>query len=138
MLDRQRIVAFSYQRIKIHTLAAIALLLIYPALTKAADNYWNLTSGNWSDTNPSPWTLGIEPTSSDNVYVQNGGTATIDQTGEQCSYLYLGNFNIGNTGTIEMMGGSLSVSYSSYIGYDGTGIFTQTGGTNTNSYLRVS
>ncbi|MGA2060897.1 MAG: autotransporter-associated beta strand repeat-containing protein [Thermoguttaceae bacterium] len=134
MSDRQRIVAFSYQRIKIHTLAAIALLLIYPALTKAADNYWNATSGNWSDTNPNPWSLGIEPTSSDNAYIQNGGTASVNQSGEACSYLYLGASGTGNSGTVQMSDGSLTVEWYEYIGYSGTGIFNQTGGTNAFSY----
>jgi autotransporter-associated beta strand protein len=108
----------------------IAILLLSTAFTEAADNYWNVTSGDWSDTNPSPWSLGTEPTSSDNAYIQNGGTATIYQTGEKCSYLYLGASGAGNSGTIEITGGSLSAAIS-YIGDSGTGTFTQTGGTST-------
>jgi autotransporter-associated beta strand protein len=127
MPDTQKFCTCFNRRIKIHTLAAIALLLIYPTLTKAANNYWNVTSGNWSDTYPSPWSLGIEPTTSDNAYIQNGGTANISQTGEQCSSLYLG---AANTGTVDMDGGSLSVGYGEYVGYSGTGTFTQTGGIN--------
>jgi hypothetical protein len=127
MSDRKMIGIFSYQRIKIHALAAIAILLIYPALIKAADNDWNVAAGDWSDTNPIPWTLGAEPSSSDKAYVQNGGTVSITQDGEQCSYLYVG---AANSGTIKMTGGSLSVSNFSYIGSSGTGTFEQSGGDN--------
>ena len=127
MSDSKRIGMFFDRRIKIRTLLTITLLLAYPALTKAADDYWNAASGNWSDTNPSPWSLSTEPTSSVNAYIQNGGTATITQSGEVSSYLYLG---AANTGAVQMTGGSLSVGNYEYIGNSGIGTFTQSGGTN--------
>jgi autotransporter-associated beta strand protein len=118
-------------RIRIRTLLTIALLLAYPALTKATDNYWNVDSGDWSDTNPSPWSLGTVPTSTDYAYIQNGNTAKITQTGEYCDSLVLGSTN---SGTVEMSYGSLTAGYWEYIGYSGTGAFTQTGGINTFSF----
>ena len=60
-------------------------------------------TGNWSDTAPNPWSPGSEPSSSDNAYIYNGGTATINSSGEVCSYLYLGS---SNTGTVLMNGGA--------------------------------
>jgi autotransporter-associated beta strand protein len=111
-----------------------AILLLNTSFTQSADNYWNVTSGNWSDNNPSPWSLGTEPTSSDNAFIQNGGTENITQNDEQCHNLYLG---AANTGTMEMSGGSLSVNASN-IGYTGTGLFTQTGGINHSSFLYLA
>jgi autotransporter-associated beta strand protein len=112
-------------RKKICMLGVIAILLFIPAIASAASNYWNVASGDWSTA--ANWQTGIEPTSSDTAYIQNGGTATITQTGERCRYLYLG---ATDTGTIEMIGGSLTISSGSYVGDSGTGTFTQTGGTN--------
>ncbi len=133
-------------------LMAAAILLLNTSFTQAADNYWNVASGDWSDTNPSPWTLHIEPTNSDNAYIQNSGTATVTQAGEACQNLYLG--SIGS-GTLVMSSGSLTVSSYLYLGSDlgssgtyilsgisqlsanienignsGTGTFNQIGGTN--------
>jgi T5SS/PEP-CTERM-associated repeat protein len=121
---------FLNRRIIVRTLLTITLLAAYPVLTKAADDYWNATSGDWSNTNPIPWSLGKEPTTSDNAYIQNGGTATISQTGEQCFNLYLGATGVGSSGTIEMTGGSLAISNIFDVGHNGTGTFTQTGGIN--------
>jgi hypothetical protein len=114
------------RQIKIRTLLTIALLLAFPALTKAADIYWNVTSGDWSDTNPSPWSTGIEPTSSDNAYIRNGGTATVTQAGETCFSLYLDG---ANTSTVQMSSGSLSI-LCEYVGNSGKGAFIQSAGIN--------
>jgi autotransporter-associated beta strand protein len=130
MLDRRDVGTCYIRRVKIYALGAIVILLSIPAIASAADNSWNVISGDWSDTSPCPWSLGTEPTSSDNAYIQNGGTATITQTGEACSYLYLGATVSGNSGTIEITGGNLSIGYSEYLGNTGTGTFTQSGGTN--------
>ena len=106
----------------------VAILLLSPSVTQAVDKYWNVASGDWSDTNPCPWNPSPEPTSSDDAYIDNGGTATITQDGEKCSHLYL---NVsGASGTVEMSDGTLSVGNDAYVGYSGTGTFTQTGGTN--------
>ena len=110
-----------------------AFLLLCPSSAKATDRYWNAASGDWSDTDPCPWSLGTEPTASDNAYINNGGTASVTQSAEWCSSLYLGG---DDTGGIEMIDGTLSTSFSAFIGYTGTGTFTQTGGTNSiSSYL---
>ena len=101
-----------------------AILLFSPPFAVAADDYWNVNSGDWSDTNPCPWSLGVEPTSSDNAYIQNGGTANITTNSAACNSLYLG---ATASGTINMTNGSLS-AYGEIIGYSGTGTFTQTGG----------
>jgi hypothetical protein len=103
---------------------AAAILILNSSITNATDRNWNIASGDWSTA--VNWG-GVEPSSSDNAYIQNNGTATITQSGETCQDLYLGGTN---TGTVEMTGGSLSVSNYSHIGYSGTGTFTQTGGTN--------
>ena len=138
MLKSQKFDMFIDRLIIIRTLIAAALLLAYPALTSAAIYYWNAASGDWSDTIPSPWNLSIEPTSSDSVFIQNDGTATVTQLGEACSELNLGKSGTGKSGTIQMTGGSLVVSNDCSVGYTGTGTFTQSGGTNTilaNLYL---
>ena len=114
-------------------LLAIALLPLSSTITQASSYYWRVSSGDWSDV--VNWG-GIAPTSGNVAYIQNGGTATITQTGEQCYSLFLGNTE--NSGTIQMTGGSLSVSYISYYGFSGMGTFTQTGGINSissNLYL---
>jgi hypothetical protein len=108
----------------LHLLLAVVFLLFFSPFTYAANYYWNVSSGDWSD--PANW-CGIEPTSSDNAYIQNDGTATITQSGEECLRIFLG---AEDSGTVEMTAGSLTVSYDSYVGYTGTGTFTQTGGIN--------
>jgi autotransporter-associated beta strand protein len=143
MSERHKIEAFSFQGIKIHILAANIIFLVYPSLATAADNYWNVASGNWSDTNPSPWSLGTEPTSSGWAYMSNGGTAIITQSGETCLGLELG-FFIGNPpfskgpGEVQMTGGSLSVSFEEMIGDIATGTFSQYGGINTTVFLELA
>jgi autotransporter-associated beta strand protein len=110
----------------------IALLPLSSTVSQAASYYWSASSDDWSTA--TNWG-GTVPTSSDWAYIQNGGTVTINQAGEQCSYLYLG---ATDTGSVEMTDGSLSVWNSSYIGDSGTGMFTQSGGTNTiSSYLSL-
>ena len=104
---------------------AFAILFLSSSFTSAVDIYWNATSGDWSTA--SNWG-GAKPTSEEYAYIQNGGTASITQTDENCRVLYLG--NTGNSGTIQMTGGSLSVFFDESIGNSGMGTFTQTGGTN--------
>jgi len=103
----------------------------------ATDRYWDGggAAPNWSDKNN--WTANLEPTSSDKAIIgsSTGGgvtpaTAVITNTGEACTYLYLG-YNAGDNGTVQMASGSLSVGDHAYVGYSGTGTFTQTGGAHT-------
>jgi autotransporter-associated beta strand protein len=133
-----------------------AILVLGTSLTQAAECYWNTVSGNWSAIGC--WGGG-EPTSADNAYIINGGTAIITQMGEVCGSLGLGgNMNMPDygAGTIDMDSGSLTIYNDLYLGYawypsfaffnlsgtgqlsatneyigsDGQGKFTQTGGTN--------
>ncbi len=111
-----------------------AILLLSPSVTVAVDKYWNVSSGDWSDSSPCPWNPTPEPTSSDIVYIANGGTANVTQSSEACNNLYLGNSGTGHSGTVQMTGGTLSESWA-YIGNSGIGTFTQSAGTNTVSFF---
>jgi autotransporter-associated beta strand protein len=108
-------------------LAAVAVLLFAPPGARAASYSWAVSSGTWSVA--SNWG-GHRPTSSDNAYIINGGTATITLPGAACYYLYLGNPRGSNTGTIQMPSGSLSTIRWECLGNTGAGTFTQSGGTN--------
>ncbi|MGD0517537.1 MAG: hypothetical protein ABSA26_08385 [Thermoguttaceae bacterium] len=105
----------------------MAIFLLSPSATAAVDKYWNVASGNWSDTVPCPWNPSPEPTSSDNAYITNGGTAIVNQSGEACNYLYLGAYN---SGKVQITGGSIN-AIQEYVGYWGTGNLTHSAGTNT-------
>ncbi len=106
----------------------LSILILSQSGAEAAIKYWNVASGDWSDTDPCPWNVSPEPTSSDDAYIQNGGTANITSLGETCRTLYLGQAYPG-TGAVQMTAGSLS-SIDEYIGICDNGTFTQTGGTN--------
>jgi autotransporter-associated beta strand protein len=112
--------------VRIVFLSAVILVLSSP-FVEAASYYWSVSNGDWST---AIYWGGTEPASSDNAYIQNGGTANITQTGEVCDYLYLGASGAGNSGTIVMSGGNLYSGDDQYVGYSGMGAFTQTGGTN--------
>jgi len=133
----QKTATSTFRRTGLIGFLALATLCLIPSTTRATDHYWNRSTGDWSDTNPYPWSVAPEPTSSDAVYIYNGGTATVSQTGEVCSALYLGTSGgITKSGTIQMTDGGLS-SDNDYVGYNGTGSFSQSGGTNsiTSFYL---
>jgi T5SS/PEP-CTERM-associated repeat protein len=143
-LSRSPSLQRNVRSVRVHGVGAARFLLLLTvwlflffcsSRVSAAINSWNVASGDWSGTSPCPWTLGREPTSSDYACVQNGGTATINQSGENCNILYLGGTN---TGTVLMNGGSLTESTDSYVGYNNTGTFTQNYGTNAiNHYLYI-
>ena len=107
----------------------VAILLLSPLEAWAEDVYWTLPanqSGDWSES--SNWG-GTLPTSSDNAYIANGGTATISSTGPTCDTFYIGTAT--GSGAVQMLSGNLSTdTIYQYIGYGGTGTFTQSGGTN--------
>ena len=63
----------------------------------------------------------------DNVYIYNGGTAIVSQSGEYGSNLYLGNSGTGASGAIQINSGSL-VTTAAYIGHNGTGTVAQSAG----------
>ena len=107
--------------------ATAALLLSIASSGRAQTTNWILPagqSGDWS--NPLNWDNGV-PTSSINVAVANGGTATISQSGMVCQALDLGGTS---SGAVVMTGGGLSSSGSQYIGFSGVGTFLQQGGGN--------
>ena len=101
-----------------------AVILLSSSVAEAADLYWSVPAGDWST--PDNWG-GTEPTSSDNAYIQNGGTSNIIQSGATYQALYLG---VANTGTIQMDAGSLSGN-TGYIGYSNMGTVFHSAGTNT-------
>ncbi len=105
----------------------VALIFLSSSVTRAADTYWNVPFGGWSDTIPCPWSLGTEPVWGDNAYITNGGTASITQAGETSGMIFLGD---ANTGTLEISGGTLKAS-TAVVGFSNTGAINHSTGTNT-------
>ncbi len=114
------------------------------------DNRWKGTTGSWATS--TNWTNGA-PTASQDLYVDNGGTARITGGTVSSGYVMVGMDN-GGANTVEHTGGAHSLSGALYvglrsgsngtyslggtgsvsagrvlIGMGGTGRFTQTGGT---------
>ena len=125
MWDKKNTGAFFYSLRKIYILGAIIIPLSIPALASAASYTWRVTSGDWSDA--ANWG-GTEPTSSDYVFIDNGGTATITKTDEYCVFLSPG-FTSKSSGTVRMDNGYLT-TLNEDIGHSGMGTFIQNGGTN--------
>ena len=111
------------------SMAALAAMALCAVETKAATINWTGTTGDWSD--PINWG-GTLPTSSDDAYIANDGTADVAQ-GQSgiCKNLYLGNSGSGQSGTVEITKGKLTCLSSVYVGNSGVGSFTQSGGSNT-------
>jgi hypothetical protein len=107
------------------TNVVLIVAVIFAGRTQGGDRYWQVSLGNWSM--GSNWTSG-EPYSGDWAYIDNGGTACIDQSGEVCRQLRLGQ-NSGANGTVRMFAGDLTVTEREHIGFNGRGRFEQTGGT---------
>ncbi|HUT61377.1 MAG TPA: PEP-CTERM sorting domain-containing protein [Phycisphaerae bacterium] len=108
-----------------HVALAFGAVVLLTAWSGAsAQTNWNVSSGNWSDANS--WTAG-EPDANTGAAIDNGGTATINQTGEVCAYLSLGTGS-SDSGTVNMGSGTLEAN-TVHVGYAGTGAFTQSGGT---------
>lgn len=84
-----------------------------------------VTFGDWSTA--SNWNP-VEP-KNDNVFIQNGGTANITQTGESADRICLG--DTSGSGTINITSGTLTVTSVEYISHGGTGTITQSSGTHT-------
>ncbi len=125
MPSNQEIERYSRQSYGWFGCVAIVIMLLSSSTTKATDRYWNVSSGGWSTA--TNWG-GTEPTSNDNAYIYNDGTAIVTQSDESCKNLYLGDSGTGKSGTVQMTGGSLS-GFNSYVGYSGTGNFSHTEGT---------
>jgi len=109
------------------TTVALAAMLGLPASALAVDLVWNTGGvGNWSF--PTNWKPIQEPTSSDDAYIDNGGTAQITLDNEYCANLYLGTALFRN-GSVHMTSGVLRTMYDEHIGNQmGIGTFTQDGG----------
>jgi len=116
------------------SLAGFTAIVLMTSLPVRADVYWSALSGNWSS--PANW-LGTLPTSSDDVWIVDGGTAMITASAAVCSELLVGSGV--RSGTIQMTDGNLTATYLESVGDFGTGTFAQTGGTNSinNGYSLV-
>ncbi len=115
--------------------ASVAAFVLMASLPARADVYWTLSpsqTGDWSVATNWGGTL---PTSSDNAWIVNGGTATISSTSPACQSLYLG--TSAGSGALQITTGRLSASQQ-YVGYSGTGTVMQSGGANTTSYLTLA
>jgi autotransporter-associated beta strand protein len=108
-------------------LASFVAVVLLGSLQAHAQVYWsNTASGDWSNVNN--WSGTLVPTSTDDAWIVNGGTASVTQFGESCYTLSLG--STAGSGTMLVPGGSLSATYGEFVGQTGIGTFTQTGGTN--------
>jgi hypothetical protein len=91
------------------------------------------STGNWND--PTIWTTGLVPASSDNVYIGStyptgaAGTATVTLTeDESASYVYVG-YGSPTSGMLDLDGNKLTITNGLTIGdYLGTGIVTEEAG----------
>ena len=98
----------------------VAASIVLAATPLRADTYnWVVSTGDWS--NAGNW-LGLTnsggktlPTSSDGVFIANGGTATITHVGETCNSLTLGN------ASVQMTGGGLTAATAQTVGFSGAG-----------------
>ena len=79
-------------------------------------------------TGDSEWTLGQSPTANHNAYLNNGNTAVLNYSGQQCATLFLGH-GAGDIGRLEVwQSGSLSVGDGAYVGLGGLGSLHMTSG----------
>jgi len=97
----------------------VLVIFALPGQIRASVTHWQADLGNWSDS--LNWDAG-EPDSAVYAILDNGGTAEITLSGEQC---------LGFTatyGTVNMSSGSLITAGCLDIGYAGTADFIQSGG----------
>ena len=102
---------------------AAALALCLPSVALGNTYAWNVSSGTW--TTASNW-LGNVPYSSDTALIDNGGTATITQSGAICSTLTLGDTR--GAGTLNVTSGDLYVGSSLTCGQNGRAAVLESGG----------
>ena len=112
-------------------LAAGAMLVLCNPV-RAANKYWAASSGDWSTS--SNWSGG-EPSTDDDAYIQNGGTASITGTHTE----YAQDLYINSSSQLTISGGWLNMSpngHAQYVGHSdyNTGTIVQTGGTNSVGY----
>ncbi len=107
--------------------ACLAILFVLSACAAANTYYWSVSppsTGDWSIA--ANWG-GAAPTSNDDAWITNSGSATITNVGEVCRDIYLGD---DQAGWLQMTSGSLTVSANEYVAYSGLGILSQSGGEN--------
>jgi autotransporter-associated beta strand protein len=68
----------SNAKINLAALAFVAFAVAMIGQASAADRTWNVATGAWTST--SSWLEGVVPSTTDNVILSNGGTATISAT----------------------------------------------------------
>lgn len=103
---------------------ALTACVIAAAPAGAAD--WTGAIGDWFD--PANWNSGV-PTSGDDAYINNGGTAEIGADGAAASNVWIGQ-NAGHSGAVEVTGpdAELTASGGVYIGHSGSGRLDISGG----------
>jgi len=70
-------------------------------------------TGDWAD--PANWDPAGVPTSADDAYIDNGGTATVASSAA-AYYVYLGD---ENTGTVIQTGGTHDIAERFYMAWEG-------------------
>jgi T5SS/PEP-CTERM-associated repeat protein len=128
MLKKQIVGKFIFRQSLLPGLMAAAMIIVNAQITLAADDYWDAATADWSDTDPCPWSLGVEPTSGDNAYIANGGTANVTQAEETCANLYLGG---ADAGTVSIAApGVFRITSSIFVGNTGLGMLNHSAGIN--------
>ncbi|MBT3193492.1 MAG: hypothetical protein HN341_13160 [Verrucomicrobia bacterium] len=112
--------------------AVIAVMVYVPVAGEAANTYFQVNSGNW--TNPVNWTGGV-PTAGNNAMIgrsDSGGvtpaTCVVDTASQVCPALYLASGAATDRGVLNITAGDLTCSSAAYIGFKGTGIVNQSSG----------
>ncbi len=97
-----------------HIKSSIASVVAMLAGFASATTYWSNTgTGDWSV--GANWDTGIVPTSNDNAYVDNGGTALVT-TSQEARYFKVA-YAANSSGTVEIRpGGALSGNQSASVG----------------------
>ncbi|HZZ43340.1 MAG TPA: hypothetical protein VFE58_10415 [Tepidisphaeraceae bacterium] len=122
--------AVIHRRSAVALLAAVSAVVVIDTQAQlAAGATWVVPaslSDSWFDA--AAWTPN-PPTTSDTVYITNGGAPTLDYGAASISTLYLGS-SFGLSGGLILSGtGQLSLASTGYIGYSGSGWVQQNGGT---------
>ena len=87
--------------------AGCALLVMsLPAPALVVDTFWDAAADDWD--NDASWSLGVEPTASDNAFINNGGTALVGLAGGVANDLRVGDTLTGMLGVAA--GGQLTTS----------------------------
>ena len=75
-----------YVRLRL-PVCVLAAFLLYTAVSQAANSTWTASSGDWSTA--TNWAANLTPSSTSAAYINDGGTATISQSGEVAADLDL-------------------------------------------------